>query len=149
MNFSVRFGFSRSYTFGRTPWVGDQLVARPLPVHKHRKTHTHFTLIQDYKSERISSLIFKDLQYYFIYLSLIYYIYDKVKFIYIKFITSVEKPARTFIVIRKFDTLMSTNIWTALSELGRIKNLLVSYFWKACFIYMLIRRHGAHFLFLL
>jgi hypothetical protein len=25
---------------GRTPWMGDQLVARPLPVHKHRKTHT-------------------------------------------------------------------------------------------------------------
>jgi hypothetical protein len=41
MNFSVHFGFSRSYTFGRTPWAGDQLVARPLPVHKHRKTHTH------------------------------------------------------------------------------------------------------------
>jgi hypothetical protein len=26
--------------FGRTPWTGDQLVARPLPVQKHRKTHT-------------------------------------------------------------------------------------------------------------
>ncbi|PNF38698.1 hypothetical protein B7P43_G17524, partial [Cryptotermes secundus] len=34
-------GFSRTYTFGRTPWAGDQLVAKPLPVHKHRKTHTH------------------------------------------------------------------------------------------------------------
>jgi hypothetical protein len=31
---------SRSRTVGRTPWTGDQLVARPLPVHKHRKTHT-------------------------------------------------------------------------------------------------------------
>ncbi|PNF33698.1 hypothetical protein B7P43_G11420 [Cryptotermes secundus] len=42
MNFSVHFGFSRSYTFGRTPWAGDQLVARPLPVHKHKKrTHTN------------------------------------------------------------------------------------------------------------
>jgi hypothetical protein len=41
MNLSDHFGFSRSYTFGRTPWAGDQLVARPLPVHKHRKTHTH------------------------------------------------------------------------------------------------------------
>jgi hypothetical protein len=41
MNFSVHFGFSRSYTFGRTPWARDQLVARPLPEHKHRKTHTH------------------------------------------------------------------------------------------------------------
>ncbi|PNF31822.1 hypothetical protein B7P43_G09339, partial [Cryptotermes secundus] len=38
---SVHFGFSRSYTYGRAPWVGDQLVARPLPVHKHRKTHTY------------------------------------------------------------------------------------------------------------
>jgi hypothetical protein len=28
-------------TFDRTPWAGDQLVARPLPVHKHRKTHIH------------------------------------------------------------------------------------------------------------
>jgi hypothetical protein len=28
-------------TDGRTPWTGDQLVARPLPVHKHRKTRTH------------------------------------------------------------------------------------------------------------
>jgi hypothetical protein len=26
---------------GRTPWAGDQLVARPIPVHKHRKTRTH------------------------------------------------------------------------------------------------------------
>jgi hypothetical protein len=31
---------ARSRTFGRTPWTGDQLVARPLPVHKHRKMHT-------------------------------------------------------------------------------------------------------------
>jgi hypothetical protein len=31
---------TRSWTAGRTPWTGDQLVARPLPVHKHRKTHT-------------------------------------------------------------------------------------------------------------
>jgi hypothetical protein len=23
------------------PWVGDQLVARPLPVHKHRKVNTY------------------------------------------------------------------------------------------------------------
>jgi hypothetical protein len=30
---------TRSRTVGRTPWAGDQLVARPLPVHKHRKTH--------------------------------------------------------------------------------------------------------------
>jgi hypothetical protein len=25
----------------RTPWTGDQLVARPLPVHKLRETHTY------------------------------------------------------------------------------------------------------------
>jgi hypothetical protein len=31
---------TRSRTVGRTPWTDDQLVARPLPVHKHRKTHT-------------------------------------------------------------------------------------------------------------
>jgi hypothetical protein len=40
----LHFGFSRSYTFGRIPWVGDQLVARPLPVHKHRKTHTQINI---------------------------------------------------------------------------------------------------------
>jgi hypothetical protein len=38
---SVHFGFSRSYTYCRTPWAGDQLVARPLPADKHRKTHTN------------------------------------------------------------------------------------------------------------
>jgi hypothetical protein len=31
---------TRSTTVGRTPWKGDHLVARSLPVHKHRKTHT-------------------------------------------------------------------------------------------------------------
>jgi hypothetical protein len=31
---------TRSRTAGRTPLIGDQLVARPLPVHKHRKAHT-------------------------------------------------------------------------------------------------------------
>jgi hypothetical protein len=30
---------TRSRTVGRTSWTGDQLVARPLTVHKHRKTH--------------------------------------------------------------------------------------------------------------
>jgi ABC-type molybdate transport system permease subunit len=29
-----------SRTVGRTPWTGDQFVARPLPVHKHRKSNT-------------------------------------------------------------------------------------------------------------
>jgi hypothetical protein len=39
---------TRSRTVGRTPWTGDHLVARPLPVHKHRKTHTrqkHYTFM--------------------------------------------------------------------------------------------------------
>jgi hypothetical protein len=31
---------TRSRTLGRTLWMGDQLVTRPLPVQKHRKTHT-------------------------------------------------------------------------------------------------------------
>jgi hypothetical protein len=31
---------TRSRTVSRTPWTGDQLVPRPLPVQKHRKTHT-------------------------------------------------------------------------------------------------------------
>jgi hypothetical protein len=31
---------TRSRTVGRTPWTGVQLVARPLPVHKHSKMHT-------------------------------------------------------------------------------------------------------------
>jgi hypothetical protein len=41
MKLSVLLQFTRSQTVGRTPWTGDQLVARPLPVRKHRKTHTH------------------------------------------------------------------------------------------------------------
>jgi hypothetical protein len=41
MKLSVSLQFTRSWTFGRTPWTGDQLVARPLPVRKHRKTHIH------------------------------------------------------------------------------------------------------------
>jgi hypothetical protein len=31
---------TRSRTVCRTPWTGDQLVARTLPIHKHRKTYT-------------------------------------------------------------------------------------------------------------
>jgi hypothetical protein len=31
---------TRTRTVGRTTWTVDQLVARPLPIHKHRKTHT-------------------------------------------------------------------------------------------------------------
>jgi hypothetical protein len=30
---------TRSRTVGRNPWTGDQLITRPLPVHKHRKMH--------------------------------------------------------------------------------------------------------------
>jgi hypothetical protein len=35
------FKFHEHFKNGSTPWTSDQLVARPLPVHKHRKTHTH------------------------------------------------------------------------------------------------------------
>jgi hypothetical protein len=31
---------TRSRTVGKTPWLGDQLVARPLPVHKYKKMHS-------------------------------------------------------------------------------------------------------------
>jgi hypothetical protein len=41
MKLFVSLQFTKSQTAGRTPWTGDQLVARPLPVHKHRKTHIH------------------------------------------------------------------------------------------------------------
>jgi hypothetical protein len=41
MKLSVSLQFTRSETFGRTPWAEDQLVARPLPIHKYRKTHIH------------------------------------------------------------------------------------------------------------
>jgi hypothetical protein len=40
MKLSVSLRFSRSWTVNRSPLAGDQLVARPLPLHKHRKTHT-------------------------------------------------------------------------------------------------------------
>jgi hypothetical protein len=41
MKLSVSPQLTRSWTFGRTPSTGDQLVARRLPVHKDRKTHIH------------------------------------------------------------------------------------------------------------
>jgi hypothetical protein len=31
---------TKSRTVGRSPWTSDQVVARSLPVHKHRITHT-------------------------------------------------------------------------------------------------------------
>jgi hypothetical protein len=34
------FQFLNQYTVGRTPWTGDQLVARPLPAHRIN-THRH------------------------------------------------------------------------------------------------------------
>jgi hypothetical protein len=33
---------TRSRTVSRTAWMGDQLITGPLPVHKHRKTHTQY-----------------------------------------------------------------------------------------------------------
>jgi hypothetical protein len=41
MKLSVSLRFTRSYILCRTSWASDQLVAKPLPVHKHRQTHTH------------------------------------------------------------------------------------------------------------
>jgi hypothetical protein len=36
------FQFLNLYTVGRTPWMGDQPVPRPLPTHKHRiNAHRH------------------------------------------------------------------------------------------------------------
>jgi hypothetical protein len=38
------FSVSWSFTYGRTPWTGDQLVARPLPTHgttQTQKKHIH------------------------------------------------------------------------------------------------------------
>jgi hypothetical protein len=32
------FSFLNLYTFGRTPWTGDQPVARPLPAYKTTQT---------------------------------------------------------------------------------------------------------------
>jgi hypothetical protein len=41
------FSVSRTFTDGRTPWTGDQLVTRPLPKHRTTQTqknaHTHQT----------------------------------------------------------------------------------------------------------
>jgi hypothetical protein len=43
----ANFSVSWSFTDGRTPWTGDQLVARPLPKHRTTQTqtnaHTHQT----------------------------------------------------------------------------------------------------------
>jgi hypothetical protein len=41
MKLSVSLQFTRSWTFGRTPWTGDQLVARPLPVHTNTEKRTN------------------------------------------------------------------------------------------------------------
>jgi hypothetical protein len=35
------FSFVILYTVGRTPWAGDQPVARPLPTHTTARTHIH------------------------------------------------------------------------------------------------------------
>jgi hypothetical protein len=40
MKLSVSLRFSRSYIFDRTPWAGDQLVARPLQKNAHIHTNT-------------------------------------------------------------------------------------------------------------
>jgi hypothetical protein len=38
-----RFQFLNLYTVGRTPWTGDQLVARPLPTHRATQTQNKRT----------------------------------------------------------------------------------------------------------
>jgi hypothetical protein len=38
MKLSVSLQFTRSWTFGRTPWTGDQPVARPLPTRRTAQT---------------------------------------------------------------------------------------------------------------
>jgi hypothetical protein len=52
---TVHFGFSKSYTFGRTPWAGDQLVPRPLSVHKHFSYTTDLTTLPFKRDKHISS----------------------------------------------------------------------------------------------
>jgi hypothetical protein len=39
------FQFRDHFTDGRTPWTGDQLVARPLPKHRTTKTENKHTYI--------------------------------------------------------------------------------------------------------
>jgi hypothetical protein len=41
MKLSVSLRFSRSWTVGRTPWVGDQLVARPLYLYTNTEKRIH------------------------------------------------------------------------------------------------------------
>jgi hypothetical protein len=38
MNFGLSISFLILYTVGRTPWTGEQPVARPLPTHKTTRT---------------------------------------------------------------------------------------------------------------
>jgi hypothetical protein len=40
-----KFGFLILYTVGRTPWTGDQSVARPLPAHRTAQTQNKLTAI--------------------------------------------------------------------------------------------------------
>jgi hypothetical protein len=53
MKLSVSLWFSRSWTVGRTPWASNQLVARPLPVYKHRKTHIYTQTLNIHALSRI------------------------------------------------------------------------------------------------
>jgi hypothetical protein len=39
------FGFMIFYTVGRTPWTGDQPIARPLPAHRTAQTKNKRTQI--------------------------------------------------------------------------------------------------------
>jgi hypothetical protein len=41
LNLGRFFSFLILYTVGRTPWTGDQPVARPLPTQNNTNTETH------------------------------------------------------------------------------------------------------------
>jgi hypothetical protein len=50
LNLGRFFSFLILYTVGRTPWMGDQPVARPLPTHRttqtqNKRTQTSMTLV--------------------------------------------------------------------------------------------------------
>jgi hypothetical protein len=47
-NFLFHLGFLDLRQSVGTPWAGDQLVAKPVPVHKHRKTHIYTQTLNIY-----------------------------------------------------------------------------------------------------
>jgi hypothetical protein len=43
LDLGLYFSFLILYTVGRTPWTGDQLIARPLPTHRTTQTQNKRT----------------------------------------------------------------------------------------------------------